>query len=371
MLQALIIEGWMAQLLGLLLTAALLSARAYSKANHLLAAALLCAVYRQCLLTMQMSGMIEPSSPLLRTLFPLQMLAIPLLYLYVKGITTAKFELARRHAVHLIPFAFGVAWCFAVWIWESFLLLQRGISPDQELYFRVVVKVIVIIPYVVQVHRRVRTFANESKNQLSDLTQLKLSWLRTLLIIVYFVISVDALYVITGPAVAVWRLIPSVGLISLMALAYFSLRVSPVFTRQALWQETDSSQDEPAAVPKTETSRFSDEQLERQKVRLIDVLEKRALYLNPELRLADLATALDIRPYRVSEILSRGLQTSFYDLINRYRITQAQRLLSSPGSANLNLLGIALESGFKSKSVFNDVFKKVTGKTPSEFRIGR
>ncbi len=30
-----------------------------------------------------------------------------------------------------------------------------------------------------------------------------------------------------------------------------------------------------------------------------------------------------------------------------------------------------MESGFKSKSVFNDVFKKMTGKTPSQFRAGR
>ena len=54
--------------------------------------------------------------------------------------------------------------------------------------------------------------------------------------------------------------------------------------------------------------------------------------------------------------------------MNSYRIAKAQELLASPDSAHLNLLGIAMESGFRSKSVFNEVFKKVTGKTPSEFR---
>jgi AraC-like DNA-binding protein len=115
-------------------------------------------------------------------------------------------------------------------------------------------------------------------------------------------------------------------------------------------------------------ARLPDRELKRQKERLTQVLETQALYLNPDLRLSDLGTALGIRPYRVSEILSRGLQTSFYDLINSYRISRAQKLLSSPESAHLNLLGVAMESGFRSKSVFNEVFKKVTGKTPSEYR---
>jgi len=113
---------------------------------------------------------------------------------------------------------------------------------------------------------------------------------------------------------------------------------------------------------------MSDVELKRQKDRLLQVFEKQALYLNPELRLSDLGDALGIRPYRVSETLSRGLQTSFYDLVNSYRIAKAKELLASPDSAHLNLLGIAMESGFRSKSVFNEVFKRVTGKTPSEYR---
>jgi AraC-like DNA-binding protein len=62
------------------------------------------------------------------------------------------------------------------------------------------------------------------------------------------------------------------------------------------------------------------------------------------------------------------MHTSFYDLINRYRVAKAQELLRSPTAAHLNLLGVAMESGFKSKSVFNEVFKKNTGLTPSQFR---
>jgi len=368
MLRALIIEGWLAQLLGLLLIAALLSSRPPSTANRLLAGALLCGVCRQFLLTMQISGALASLPDLFRTSFPFQMLAIPMFYFYVRALTTSEFTLSRKHAIHLIPFVGALTWDFAV--------PASGDALFVHLYARVVVKVLVAIPYLIRAHRHVRTFARESQNYLSDLSHLRLSWLRTLLIAVYAVIGVDILDVVTGPQIPAWYLLPPVGLISVMALAYFSLKISPVFARETQRQKQDSSTDdlrvvgEKAAEEKKEPSRLSDEQLERQKERLIQVLKSQSLYLNAELRLSDLASALDVRPYRVSEILSRGLQTSFYDLINRYRVSHAQKLLISPDSSFLNLLGIAMESGFKSKSVFNDAFRKVTGMTPSEFRTG-
>src|SRR5215471_1562769 len=106
----LIVEGWMTQLLGVLLIAALLSARAHFKANRFLAAALLCAVYRQFLLVMQLSGAITSFPIALRSSFPMQLLCVSLLYLYVVAITTPEFHLERKHAVHILPFVFGMVW---------------------------------------------------------------------------------------------------------------------------------------------------------------------------------------------------------------------------------------------------------------------
>jgi len=369
-LRSLIVAGWMAQILGLILIAALLSARPRSTANRLLAAVLCCGVYRQFLLVLTISGTIELFPFLFRSSFPLQLLAIPTFYLYVKALTTPEFKVGSRHAVHLIPFIIGIVWYCAMWVWGSPELFRLGPSYDRDQYVRLALKVFVVIPYLILTSRQVNAFALETKEHASDLSRLRLNWLRTLLVIAYASLAIDALDVITGPGIPVWYLVPALGLISLAALAYMSLRVSPVFVQEAQQQKTDSIRDVPEEQHEGDPGRgrLSDEELERQKKRLTNIVESKALYLNPELRLSDLALALGIRPYRVSEILNRGLQTSFYDLINSYRVAKAQELLGSPGSAHLNLLGIAMESGFRSKSVFNDVFKKVTGKTPSQFR---
>jgi len=372
----------MTQILGLLLIAALLSARPRSTANRLLAAVLSCAVYRHFLLVMAILGTIESYPFLFRTSFPLNLLAIPMFYLYVKALTTPEFKLEPRHAVHLIPFLIGIAWYFAVWVWGSPAFFQLGPLYDRGRYIRVVLKVLVVIPYLILSARQVKAFALEVKDHVSDVSGLRLNWLRSLLLVVYVSLAVDILSVASGPRIPVWHLVPVVGLLTLMLLTYNSLRVSPFFAREAEQRKAESLPEIPdisdtPGTPEVEQAveankgRLSDAELARQKARLIAMLEGKALYLNPELRLSDLAAAVGIRPYRVSEVLNRGLQTSFYDLINSYRVAKAQELLCSPASAHLNLLGIAMESGFRSKSVFNDVFKKVTGKTPSHFRADK
>jgi AraC-like DNA-binding protein len=59
---------------------------------------------------------------------------------------------------------------------------------------------------------------------------------------------------------------------------------------------------------------------------------------------------------------------NFYAYINEYRVEEAKRKIADSRFAHLNLTGIALESGFKSKSAFNINFKKITGQTPTEWR---
>jgi len=60
---------------------------------------------------------------------------------------------------------------------------------------------------------------------------------------------------------------------------------------------------------------------------------------------------------------------NFASIVNRYRVEYAKtRLLSETDSS---VLDIGFDSGFNSKSVFNDAFRKATGLTPTEFRKKR
>ena len=89
-------------------------------------------------------------------------------------------------------------------------------------------------------------------------------------------------------------------------------------------------------------------------------------WLEPELTLAELAHRLRTNTSLLSHVINTGCGQNFNDFVNRYRVAEAERKLQDPRLAHYSLVGIALESGFNSKSTFNRVFKKLTGRTPGE-----
>ena len=63
------------------------------------------------------------------------------------------------------------------------------------------------------------------------------------------------------------------------------------------------------------------------------------------------------------------LEKNFYTLINEYRVQEVIRRMNDKQYQMYTLLAIALDAGFNSKSAFNRIFKQITGKTPSEYKL--
>ncbi|GAB5521360.1 MAG: hypothetical protein RhofKO_36110 [Rhodothermales bacterium] len=101
---------------------------------------------------------------------------------------------------------------------------------------------------------------------------------------------------------------------------------------------------------------------------LLDVLQGEKLFTNPELTLQDLADRLGISAGYLSQIINEHEGKNFFELVNGYRVEEVKHRLISADYQHYTIMGIALESGFKSKSTFNTVFKKFTGQTPSAYK---
>lgn len=91
-------------------------------------------------------------------------------------------------------------------------------------------------------------------------------------------------------------------------------------------------------------------------------------FLNPNLTLQSLSSELGLHSNTISQTINEGLNKSFSDFVNEYRIRAVIGKLNSEEFSNLTILGIAYESGFNSKTTFNRAFKKVTGKTPNTYK---
>lgn len=100
---------------------------------------------------------------------------------------------------------------------------------------------------------------------------------------------------------------------------------------------------------------------------LLALLEKEKPFLNPTLKVSELAQNVELPSHQLSQVLTEGLNTNFYDLINYYRIEEIKKRLVHPKYRHYSILAIALDCGFNNKTTFNRVFKKYTGKTPSDF----
>jgi AraC-like DNA-binding protein len=100
--------------------------------------------------------------------------------------------------------------------------------------------------------------------------------------------------------------------------------------------------------------------------KLLALMAEQQPWLEPELTLTEVAKRLRITPGLLSKVINTGCGQNFNDFVNAYRVREAQRLLADPRFAHYSLVGVALESGFNSRSTFNRVFKKVVGQAPSE-----
>jgi AraC-like DNA-binding protein len=86
------------------------------------------------------------------------------------------------------------------------------------------------------------------------------------------------------------------------------------------------------------------------------------------LNIDKLSKLISSNRHHLSQVLNQKLGLSFYDYINTYRVNEAKILLTDAARADHKIAAIAYDAGFNSLSAFNDVFKKMTGQTPSQYR---
>ncbi|MCD8043732.1 MAG: helix-turn-helix domain-containing protein [Tannerellaceae bacterium] len=118
---------------------------------------------------------------------------------------------------------------------------------------------------------------------------------------------------------------------------------------------------------KYKMNRLSEEECIVINKRLKKYMETDKPYINPELKIADLAQAIETSSHSLSYLFNQYLNQSYYDYINQYRIEEFKRLAKDPHYARYTLTAMATHCGFSSRASFFRSFKKVTGITPNEY----
>ena len=71
--------------------------------------------------------------------------------------------------------------------------------------------------------------------------------------------------------------------------------------------------------------------------------------------------------HNISQVINEHFGVSFFHFVNKYRIEEALRILSTDTSSNLNIIDVAYDVGFNNKVTFNKAFKIETSLTPTNY----
>lgn len=118
---------------------------------------------------------------------------------------------------------------------------------------------------------------------------------------------------------------------------------------------------------KYETSSLSVDDLSYIKEKVINIIESEKLFLIPDLKIQDLSEKTSIPKHQISQMFSQKLNKRFYDFINMYRVSEIKKRLNQNEYKQQTIISLAFDVGFNSQASFYRIFKRIEGKTPTQY----
>lgn len=278
----------------------------------------------------------------------------PLLYLYVKFHLRKDATFKPLYWLHFLPFAivmvsasFGLAICI-----NSAMLLLTTIFVYCLFGFIEISGYKKILPQV------------SSNNNISET-----KWLKTLLTAMLVLVFLDFLKYQGGFTIG-GIIIPNENLVHIAVLIFVNIIIYQGLKNSLSFQQISSSDIVLASKYNTKNNiTLSDKDvLNTLAIEVEDYMESNKPYLEPDLDLPSLADSMKVSTRALSQSINHILGYNFSEYINSYRIKAAKNLLQIKGDDGFTIKEIMYDVGFNSRSVFNTIFKKKTGLTPSQYK---
>lgn len=194
----------------------------------------------------------------------------------------------------------------------------------------------------------------------ADTTPAELHWLFNTLVVLLVLLILDMVRVnLQGvtphPYRGMWYLLDQIAFLITLCVAVVGLVRQPALFSGV--SEVEQTNAEPAP--------HEDSQAAAIFASLDAQIRAHQWYCQPRICLQDIAGFTGLSVKDISWSINTGGGVSFADYINQLRINRVADMART--APERTLLDIAMDAGFSSKSSFNAVFKKHTGKTPSQY----
>jgi AraC-like DNA-binding protein len=292
----------------------------------------------------------------------------PFIYLYVCYLIQNNQKVSRASYRHFI---FAIVYFFVITVAALF-----GITTDKEIaqipwltLTAAIIQLAVALQflcYLVLTIRKITSYNLWLKNHCSTLDKQSLLWLKLLLICIttmfltwLILFGADIKILSIKRSNMVLELFWLTYSILIYWIGYYSLLNPNVFLPKELTDNIDNN--------KTERY-FTSEKLEQLLMKLNAHMETNRPHLNAALTLKQLANQLEISSKELSLVINLGRNKTFFDFVNTYRIEEIKKILQDGNKRGQKIEVIAYESGIKSTSTLNRLFKKHVNMTPSQYR---
>jgi AraC-like DNA-binding protein len=201
-----------------------------------------------------------------------------------------------------------------------------------------------------------------------------INWIVILLIVIPFITtSLHITFKTLHPELDV--IIVMFGLLlTICIFSYFAFRQPTLYEeeqKELIEQAENKTALSSPTFKKTEASptfTVSDAEKEAYIQKIETYFEETKPYLVSKIRMPDLARSLNIPRHIFSFIINEHYQMNFFNLINKYRIEYAKKLLSDEDNHFYTLKTISEMAGFNSRSTFNKSFKALEGISPKVYQ---
>lgn len=298
----------------------------------------------------------------------------PLFLVYIKGITGQHRNSFRNNLVHFI---FPSIYLFGISIPDALgsVIKEFDFSYIRAIQNYLFITILYSFGYCIYSLWKLIRFQELVKFNYSNVENKDLAWVKHLLVGSLVILGIDVLSnILEAFSIDIGNddgFMTVISVVFLVAyLGYFGVIQSKILLPDFLLQlEANTS----VILPNEGTSDLTKYSYNATDMKLLEaelkvLVKERKPYLNEDLTLAILSDLLEVTDKKLSALLNQNMATSFYDYVNGFRVEEVKLKMSMQESDKYTLLAIAYDCGFKSKSSFNRIFKKVTQLSPSDYR---
>ncbi len=308
-------------------------------------------------------------------LIPMSLGIAPLIYFYVKSITTSNFKFQKKDWMHFAPVFILILYRFLIYFYDS---LQPGFNNTQNGILKLAVDEPILQPLLVFVSfaqmllylaftfQLFYNYRHKLNAYFSNTYKLELNWILSFLFVFSALFLYSSLQDVIGSLIIELNYEQRWWLNLFSALVVLFVGVKGYFTDTTKLNKLSFSfSPTPISIPEKTKQIIAYDVLEVERIE--NFMNEKKPYLNPDLNLSDLADNLNLNRAQLSQIINSGFDKNFNDFVNEYRVNAVKDKFASGDHKQLSLLGIAFDCGFNSKATFNRVFKKLTNTSPTEY----